>query len=237
MQSFFQIDAVQKQLKVKFQDPNLLLLAFVHRSFWNENQEIVSDHNERLEFLGDSVLGLLIADYLYQQHPQSDEGSLSKLRSQLIDAPACAHYVQLLGIGDFLLLGKGEQMNRGKGRESIMADLFEAVMGALFLDQGFEAARTFFFVHFKEIVDQQVASPQRNWKAELQDWAQKNFQETPRYEVLDESGPAHKKQFRIGVWVHKEKKGDVNLGEEPIEVMVIEMKQPKDRPLPSKPID
>jgi len=208
MQNFFHSEAVEEKLKVTFQDRSLLLLAFVHRSFWNENQELVSDHNERLEFLGDSILGLLVADYLFQQHPDLDEGSLSKLRSQLVDAPACAQYVQSLEIDDFLLLGKGEQMNQGKGRESIMADLFEAIIGALYLDQGLEAARRFFFSHFKGDVDQQVASPQRNWKAELQDWAQKNYQETPLYTVLEESGPAHKKDFRVGVWVQDQKWGE-----------------------------
>jgi ribonuclease-3 len=208
MQNFFQAEIIEKKLNITFQNHSLLLLAFVHRSFWNENQEFVSSHNERLEFLGDSVLGLLIADYLYRQHPELDEGILSKLRSQLVDAPACAQYIQHLGISEYLLLGKGEQMNKGKGRDSILADLFEAIVGALYLDQGLEAARTFFFSHFKDDVDRLIASPQRNWKAELQDWAQKNFQETPRYEVMEESGPAHQRIFRVAVWVQSEKKGE-----------------------------
>ncbi len=208
MQKFFQNEIVEKKLKCSFKDPSLLLLACVHRSFWNENQELVSDHNERLEFLGDSVLGLLVASYLYQQHPELDEGILSKLRSQLVDAPACSQYVQRLDISEHLLLGKGEQMNQGKGRESIMADLFEAVIGAIYLDQGLEAARHFFFSHFKKEIDCVIASPQRNWKAELQDWAQKKYQETPEYRVLEESGPAHQKVFRIAVWIQSEKKGE-----------------------------
>ncbi len=208
MQSFFHSEDVEKKLSLNFQDPSLLFLAFVHRSFWNENQELVPGHNERLEFLGDSILGLLVAEYLFQHYPELDEGALSKLRSQLVDAPACAHYVQQLGISEFLLLGKGEQMNQGKGRESILADLFEALVGALYLDQGLESVRSFFFSHFKTEVDKLVASPLRNWKADLQDWAQKNFQQTPIYQVLDESGPAHKKQFLVGVWIHDEKKGE-----------------------------
>lgn len=208
MQNIFEAEIIEKKLDVTFQNPSLLLLAFVHRSFWNENRERIEDHNERLEFLGDSVLGLLVADYLYQQHPELDEGSLSKLRSQLVDAPACAHYVQRLEVSEHLLLGKGEQLNRGKGRESILADLFEAIIGALYLDQGLEAAREFFFAHFKEEIDLQISSPHRNWKAELQDWAQKKFQETPQYKVLEESGPAHQRVFRVGVWIQNEKRAE-----------------------------
>ncbi len=208
MQTFFQLDAVQNKIGVLFRQPELLLQAFVHRSFWNENQDRVPHHNERLEFLGDSILGLLVAEYLFLQHPELDEGSLSKLRSQLVDAPACAQYVQQLGISEFLLLGKGEQMNEGKGRDTILSDLFEALMGALYLDQGVEAARTFFLSHFKETVDSLVHEPYRNWKAELQDWAQKNFQQTPIYTIMEETGPAHRKQFRVGVWVQDIKRGE-----------------------------
>ena len=208
MQEFFQSEIVESKLKLTFQNKTLLKLAFVHRSFWNENQGSIPNHNERLEFLGDSVLGLLVADYLFDQHPGLDEGSLSVLRSQLVDAPACATYVQKLDISSFLLLGRGEQMNRGKGRESIIADLFEAIIGALYLDQGLEAVRKFFFCHFKEEVERIVAAPQRNWKAELQDYAQKNYQQTPIYEVMEESGPPHRKKFRISVWINEEKWGE-----------------------------
>lgn len=208
MQEFFQPEIVEAQLRIRFHSKALLKLAFVHRSFWNEHQEFISDHNERLEFLGDSVLGVLIADYLFLQHPTLDEGSLSTLRSQLVDAPACAAYVQKLEIAPFLLLGKGEQMNRGKGRESILADLFEAIIGAIYLDQGLDGVRSFFFMHFKEDVEQMVAAPHRNWKAELQDYAQKTYQQAPIYEVIEESGPAHKKKFRISVWIHEKKCGE-----------------------------
>ena len=208
MQNIFNLEAVEAQLNIKFNNKELLILAFVHRSFWNENQEIIPHHNERLEFLGDSVLGLLIANYLYSEHPSLDEGSLSTIRSQLVDAPACAGYVQKLGIAPFLLLGNGEQMNRGKGRESILADLFEALVGAFYLDQGLEAVSSFFFTHFQETVEHMVKEPLRNWKAELQDCAQRHYQQTPVYEVLEEYGPAHKKNFRIAVWINEEKWGE-----------------------------
>lgn len=208
MHDFFQINLVEKRLNLFFRNPALLLNAFVHRSFWNENHELVAHHNERLEFLGDSILGLIIGEYLFQHYPKLDEGSLSQLRSQLVDAPACSQYIQSLNVEEFLLLGKGEKMNQGKGRESIHADLFEAIVAALYLDQGLESVRHFFFSRFKTQVDQLIASPLRNWKAELQDWGQKNFQETPIYKVLEELGPAHKKSFRISVWVKGKERGE-----------------------------
>jgi ribonuclease III len=205
---FFKPEIVEAKLKWTFRNKEFLILAFTHRSFWNEHQGKVRDHNERLEFLGDSVLGLLVADYLYSHHPELDEGFLSTLRSQLVDAPACASYVQKLDIERFLLLGKGEQMNKGKGRESILADLFEALIGALYLDQGLEGVRTFFFFHFHQEVIHMVAKPHRNWKAELQDYAQKHYQKTPDYVVLEETGPAHRRMFRIAVWVNETKWGE-----------------------------
>jgi len=197
--------SIEQKLKVQFQDKEWLALAFTHRSYWNENRDTCTAHNERLEFLGDSVLGLLVADYLFQAYPQLDEGALSQIRSQLVDAPACAGYVQQLGIETEMLLGKGEQQNQGKGRESILADLFEAVIGAIYLDQGIEAVRAFLFAHFQMHIDQQVAEPMRNWKAELQDFTQKNHQVTPTYRVLEEMGPSHAKIFKVGVWIHEEK--------------------------------
>lgn len=208
MHDFFQSEIVEAKLNCTFKDKKLLAQAFTHRSFWNEHQGETQEHNERLEFLGDSVLGLLVAEYLFVHHPDLDEGSLSTLRSQLVDAPACAGYVQKLEIEPFLLLGRGEKMNRGKGRESILADLFEALIGALYLDQGLDAVRTFFFSRFQANAINLVAKPLRNWKAELQDYAQKHYQQTPSYVVIEESGPAHHKLFRIVVSINGEKWGE-----------------------------
>ncbi|MFN0065442.1 MAG: ribonuclease III [Chlamydiales bacterium] len=209
MQNFFsQISAIEERLDIQFRDPHLLLLAFTHRSFWNENRDEVTEHNERLEFLGDSVLGLLIAEHLYTTLQEEDEGTLSQLRAQMVEARACAAYLQKLGLESYLLLGRGEQMNAGKGRESILADLFEALMGALFLDQGMESTKAFFLHHFIEDISAHLAMPMRNWKAELQDYCQKNHKITPLYEVLEESGPAHNRQFYVVVWVGEKKRGE-----------------------------
>ncbi|NGX61314.1 MAG: Ribonuclease 3 [Chlamydiae bacterium] len=208
MLSTFPFEEVEKLLGASFQDKELLRLAFTHRSYWHENQDEVPDYNQRLEFLGDSVLGLIVGEHLYKQHPSHDEGFLSSLRSMLVDAPACVGYVQELEVEPFLLLGRGEKLNRGKGRESILADLFEAIVGALYLDQGLAATRDFFLTRFAKTIEKMVAEPVRNWKAELQDYTQRKFQMPPEYRVEKEWGAAHNRQFLVGVWIDEEKLGE-----------------------------
>lgn len=195
---FEQASFIEAKLGYTFQDRSLLALAFVHRSFVNENRDIIT-HNERLEFLGDSVLGLLIAEYLYRMLPETPEGELSYLRSRLVEAASCVLYIQKLSVCDYLLLGKGERMNDGRGRDSIIADLFEALIGAIYIDGGIEAARTFLFTHFHSEIESIIKQPLRNWKAILQDYCQKRYQHAPSYQVLEESGPDHSKIFKVSV--------------------------------------
>lgn len=197
---------IEKKLGCTFKNPRILALAFVHRSFVNENKE-VPQHNERLEFLGDSVLGLVISDYLYRELPDTPEGDLSYLRSRLVEASSCMQYLVKLGVENHILLGKGERMNEGRGRDSIFADLFEAIIGAIYLDSGLDAARQFIFRHFEEEIKIIIKTPQQNFKAQLQDWCQKKYQQTPVYEVLEEFGPDHSKMFSIQVLVKGEKMG------------------------------
>jgi ribonuclease-3 len=197
---------IETKLGYHFNDHSFLVLAFVHRSFINENKTI-THHNERLEFLGDSVLGMLISDYLYHSLPNTAEGQLSYLRSRLVEAGSCVNYVLELGVAPYILLGKGERMNDGRGRESILADLFEAIIGAIYLDGGIEAAKNFLFKNFSKQFEEILKTPLRNWKALLQDYCQKNFQQTPIYQVLNESGPDHSKVFQISVLVNKQELG------------------------------
>lgn len=201
-----QLDTIESHLKYHFKHPELLFLSLVHRSFINENREIV-EHNERLEFLGDSVLGLLIAEHLYQKLPSTPEGELSTLRSRLVDAPSCMAYVHKLGVEKFLLLGKGERMNEGRGRETILADLFEAIIGSVYLDGGYDAAKKFFFEHFTHEIDAILKAPPHNWKALLQDYCQKKYQHPPVYKLLGEEGPDHSKVFRISVGIGEDELG------------------------------
>lgn len=197
---------IESKIGYVFADKSLLALAFVHRSYVNENREI-GQHNERLEFLGDSVLGLIIAEYLYRYLPSTPEGELSYLRSRLVEASSCVTYVQKLEITDHILLGKGERMNDGRGRETIIADFFEAMIGAIFLDGGIEAAKRFLFKNFSKEIDAILKMPLRNWKAILQDYCQKKYQKPPIYKVLSEVGPAHSKQFHIAVLINEEEIG------------------------------
>lgn len=203
-----QVSVIEDKLNYSFQNKQLLLLSFVHRSFYNEHRGAVSHHNERLEFLGDSVLGLIISEYLYDQLPQEPEGQLSHLRSHIVEAGSCAQLLGQLGIAQYVLLGKGERMNDGRGRETILADLFEALIGAIYLDGGMDAAKTFFFTHFSHQMNTHLQTPSHNWKAELQDYSQKKHQKPPIYKVLKESGPDHSKVFHVGAYI-----GEMEVGE------------------------
>lgn len=188
---------LESKLTYTFKDKKLLSLAFTHRSFYNENRQLVDEHNERLEFLGDSVLGLLISDYLYQNLPSRPEGELSQIRAHLVEASTCARLLQKLGLSSYVLLGKGEKLNEGRGRDTILADLFEALIGAIYLDGGLDQARDFFWHHFKEEIEHVLKEPVRNWKAELQDYSQKKYQKPPIYKVEKETGPDHSKIFLV----------------------------------------
>ncbi|HSW86615.1 MAG TPA: ribonuclease III [Rhabdochlamydiaceae bacterium] len=192
-----QIPVIEERLSYRFNDKSLLILAFVHRSFYNENRDLVTQHNERLEFLGDSVLGLIISDYLYEKLPSFAEGQLSHLRSHLVEASSCVQYLQKLGIAEFVLLGKGERMNDGRGRDTILADLFEALIGAIYLDGGLNEAKRVFLSHFDQEIEAAFNEPLRNWKAELQDYSQKKHQKPPVYKVIKETGPDHSKVFHV----------------------------------------
>ncbi len=200
------ISNIESKIGYTFQNRSLLALAFIHRSFINENKEI-TEHNERLEFLGDSILGMLISEYLYRHLPTTPEGQLSYLRSRLVEASSCVNYIQKLKLSSFILLGKGEKMNDGRGRDTILADFFEAIVGAIYLDGGIEAARNFIFKHFSEQIQEILKTPLSNWKALLQDYCQKKYQQTPIYQVLQAFGPDHSKIFEISVLVNQQELG------------------------------
>lgn len=197
---------IEGHLGYAFHDKTLLALAFVHRSFVNEHKDI-THHNERLEFLGDSVLGLLVAEFLYRNLPEMPEGELSYLRSRLVEASSCIAYIHKLNLEKFIMLGKGERMNDGRGRDSILGDLFEAIIGAIFLDGGLECAHKFFFSNFADEINAILKTPLRNWKALLQDYCQKKYQHTPVYQVISETGPDHSKVFTVSVLINDDEMG------------------------------
>lgn len=197
---------VEERMGYTFQNKELLALAFTHRSYVNEHEE-VERHNERLEFLGDTVIGLLMSEFLYRKLADRPEGELSILRSRLVDASACYRYANSLEVEDFVLVGRGERLSDGRGRENILANLLEAIVGAIYLDGGLEPCRKFLFSHFMDEIESIMSDPDRNWKAVLQDYAQKQYQSQPSYEVLEESGPDHSKHFKIAAVVDNREMG------------------------------
>ena len=188
---------IEQKLNYSFFDKNLLMLSFVHRSFYNENKKIIDSHNERLEFLGDAVLNLIVSEYLFKKFDTATEGKLSFFRSQIVDSTSCTSYVKKLNLQEYVLLGKGEKQTEERGRESILADLFEAIIGALYLDGGFLKAQEFFMFCFEEDVRNFLEQPSSNYKAELQHYCQKKYMKPPLYQVIKENGPDHEKIFEI----------------------------------------
>jgi len=201
------LSSIEEKLGYVFENKDILTLAFIHRSFVNEAKGTALEHNERLEFLGDSVLNLVIADYLYHRLPGHPEGQLSQLRSRLVDASSCALYLQKLGLAESILLGRGERMSEGHAKSSIKADVFEALIAAIYLDGGVQVVKSFLLCHFEKEIETVIGSPPRNYKAELQDYAQKKFQRGPIYKVVDETGPDHAKVFHVLVSVNENELG------------------------------
>ncbi len=193
-----QLSEIEKKLGIRFDDPKLLILVFIHPSFVNENPEI-SGSNQRLEFLGDTVLGLLVTEFLYKEFPDLSEGKMSELRSILVDAKACASYVKRFYIDQYMLLSKGEEKCLKRGQHSLLADLFESLVGAIYLDGGLEKARGFFGMHLRGAIQEILQNPPRNWKAELQNFSQKQTKQPPEYSVVKEEGPDHAKIFCVKV--------------------------------------
>lgn len=196
-----ELPKLQEKIRYTCKTPYLLASAFVHRSFLNENKDMPVEHNERLEFLGDSILNLIVGEYLFQHLPKTQEGELSSIRSRAVSSTACIRYMNVLGVSDYILVGKGEKMQAGKGRTSILADTFEALLAAIYLDSGLEATRQFFLDHFTHTLENILQSPSKNFKAILQEHVQKELHLMPEYRILQETGPDHSRHFQVGVFL------------------------------------
>jgi len=185
-----------------FADKNLLKQAFTHRSYINENRGSNLEHNERLEFLGDAVLELVITDYLYNRLKEADEGELTSLRSALVNADTCSRVAQLLGANEFLLLSKGESKDTGRARQYILANTLEAIIGAIYVDRDYEAAKDFILKNFSPLTEEILSGGK--WidpKSLFQEKAQEYEGQTPVYKTVRESGPDHDKHFTVSVSV------------------------------------
>jgi len=193
------------RLGLSFNNLDLLAEALTHRSYLNENKTAKA-HNERLEFLGDAVLELSVTHFLYFKFPQKSEGDLTAYRAALVNTYSLADVAEELGLNDMLLLSKGEAKDTGRARQIILANVFEAVLGAIYLDQGYDAANAFIETHLCPKIDEIVEK--RAWqdaKSRFQELAQEKKGFTPTYKVVTETGPDHDKQFTVAVHIGSER--------------------------------
>lgn len=192
---------LEHKLNYYFNDRSLLKNALLHKSFGNENRKYKNINNERLELLGDAVLGLIIAEYLYK-YKKANEGILARIKSMVVSEPVLAKISRNLKVGEYLMMSKGEEMTGGRNRDSILGDAFEAVLGAIYLDAGFEEAKNFVLNHMEKYIDHIEENEEIiDYKTLLQEYVQKHFKIFPEYQVIRESGPDHLKEFEISVRV------------------------------------
>jgi ribonuclease-3 len=195
----------EQKNKLNFKNKDLLKQAFIHRSYLNENRDLGLGHNERLEFLGDAVLELVVTDFLYNKYKDKSEGDLTAFRSALVNANTLSSVATEIGINDLLFLSKGEAKDKGRARQVILADTFEALIGAIYMDQGYEGAKNFIAQNLFEMIDDIVSGGLwMDAKSRFQEKAQDRMGATPAYKTTKEEGPDHDKQFTVGVFVGSE---------------------------------
>jgi len=199
-------EKLEKRLGVTFSDSTHLLIALTHRSYLNEHPEATQGHNERYEFLGDAILELVVTDFLFKKYPEKPEGELTAVRAALVNTNSLADASTKLEVNDFLLLSKGEARDMGRARQYILANTFEALIGAVYLDQGYEAAAKFIgdqlFEKTEKIVEKRLW---QDAKSRFQELSQEHVNITPNYETLSQEGPDHDRTFMVGVFLGREK--------------------------------
>jgi len=196
---------IEKKLGLKFKDKDLLMQAFCHRSYLNENPGVKLDNNERLEFLGDAVLELIVTEYLFQKYPKKTEGELTNWRAALVNAKQLSEIASGLDLNNYLFLSRGESKELGKARQYILANAFEALIGSIYLDLGYKKCENFIEKYLikklPEIIEKGLY---HDAKSSFQEEAQEKVGTTPLYKVLKEWGPDHQKHFIIGVFLGRE---------------------------------
>lgn len=198
---------VAKKLGLEFNDIHLLAKAFTHRSYLNEHRNSGIEHNERLEFLGDAVLELAVTNFLYRTYPKKPEGEMTAYRSALVNAVTLATVAENIGLNNYLLLSKGESKDTGRARQYILANTIEALIGAIYLDQGYDVAAKFIDDHVHVLIHDVIEKKKFiDSKSLFQEMAQEHTSTTPRYELMKEVGPDHDKLFTVGVFL-----GDVHI--------------------------
>ncbi len=199
--SLARLKKLEDKIKINFKDQNLLKNAFIHRSYLNENKNYKGQSNERLEFLGDSVLSIIVSRYLYLQLPTSSEGELTQLRASLVRTETLAKIARSLELGNYLFLSKGEEDSGGRENNSILANTFEALIGAIYLDKGYEEAERFIEINILKNWRQLAKTAVSDNKSQLQEILQRKYRVSPTYKLLSSWGPDHARQFRIGVYM------------------------------------
>ncbi|MEK7070391.1 MAG: ribonuclease III [Patescibacteria group bacterium] len=204
---------LEKQINVIFKNKDLLQNAFVHRSYLNENKSFKLPSNEKLEFLGDSVLSLATSVYLYKKYPLLQEGDYTEIKSAVVKTSSLAEAAESLGLGDYFLLSRGEDQGGGRVNKNILADCFEALIAVIFIDQGFKKAYDFILTYlFGDKLDMLVTNKEYvSSKSALQERFQSRYKVIPEYKVLEEEGPEHKRTFTVGVYL-KDKKLSEGVG-------------------------
>lgn len=197
-----QLNKLEDKIGIVFKSQTMLKQAFVHRSYINEHKDFALPSNEKLEFLGDSVLSMITSLHLFKQYPTYNEGIYTDIKAAIVKTDSLAHAARNLGLGQYLYLSHGEEENGGRDSNSILADCFEAVIAAIFLDAGFEKTRKFIEVYlFQNVLDDIVENkkylPSKNL---LQEYYQEHFKKLPVYKILSETGPQHEKTYTIGVF-------------------------------------
>ncbi|MBM7715636.1 ribonuclease III [Siminovitchia sp. FSL H7-0308] len=190
---------IQEKIGIQFSNETLLMKAFTHSSYVNEHRKKPYEDNERLEFLGDAVLELTVSHYLYEKYPMMSEGELTKLRAAIVCEPSLVVFANELHFGDAVLLGKGEEMTGGRKRPALLADAFEAFIGALYLDQGLEITKAFLEKIVFPKVDKGAFSHVMDFKSQLQEFVQRDGSGAIEYNILKEHGPAHNRVFEAQV--------------------------------------
>lgn len=204
----FDIEVFEKRIDYKFKDKEKIKLAFTHSSYANEHRNTISENNERLEFLGDAVLDMVVSEYIYKKFPKMPEGELTKLRAGVVCEGSLAKIAREFEFGKYLLLGKGEESTGGRNRDSILADAFEAVIGAICIDGGIESVSKYIMSFMEKVIDDmKINFRTLDCKTHLQEIIQKNSKNPIVYKIIDEKGPDHDKVFIAGVYHN-----DITLG-------------------------
>jgi ribonuclease-3 len=201
------VGALEGAIGFRFRDQTLLRRALTHSSFLNENPACTWGDNERLEFLGDAVVDFLAADLIFGRYPEWEEGELTSLRAEMVRADSLARFAIELGLGAHLNLGRGEEQSGGRNRPALLGDAFEALVGAVYLEGGMEAASGFVLPFLRGFLDGRNGLLKRDAKSRLQEWSQANYKSTPSYVIVEETGPDHARLFTVEVQIRGDARG------------------------------